>query len=319
MVDVAKAEGLSPSFGQSPFAIARGDRFERGLFQEDRRLLSGLISVGLLPKGTSNFVDLRQKSAGGPKSINVDQAIAATRDLIKTLNVDSPPALVAAPTIKIPRGVMLPEAVLIIDALIIRPTSDGKLELIVGEVKTYPDRGGYTSPSEPAVARAQAGIYVHALDIVVSEMSLESVLSVSTSGFLVLSKPGTNQPSIRPNEDFRYQAERAKRGFDLLEAAALAMPEGYWADLDKATPQELVTAIQNASTDYKESCLSFCDRAPTCRAGAVERGDPIILGEETRRMLGSITILRALELIDGATPLNETEKDLVARLEVAIS
>ncbi|MGB2756597.1 MAG: hypothetical protein WBD02_02910 [Acidimicrobiia bacterium] len=31
----AKAEGLSPSFCQSPFAIARGNRFEAGLCYDD--------------------------------------------------------------------------------------------------------------------------------------------------------------------------------------------------------------------------------------------------------------------------------------------
>lgn len=319
MVDVAKAEGLSPSFGQSPFAIARGDQFERGLFREDGRLLNGLIAIGLLPEETSTFVDLRQKASGGPKSNNVDQAIEATTEFLSSLTPNSPPALVAAPTIRIPRGVMLPEAVLIIDALIIRPLDNERLELIVGEVKTYPDRGGYTSASELAVARAQAGIYVHALEIAIAALSLDNLLSVSTNGFLVLSKPGTNQPSIRPNEDLRYQAARAKRGFELLEAAALAMPDSFWADLDEATPEGLISAIQTAKTDYKESCLSFCDRAATCHAAAATRGDAVILGEETRRMLGVVAIQRALELIDGAAPLNETEQDLVARFGLAAS
>jgi hypothetical protein len=32
MADVARSEGIEPTFGQSPFAIARGQAFERGLF-----------------------------------------------------------------------------------------------------------------------------------------------------------------------------------------------------------------------------------------------------------------------------------------------
>ncbi len=60
---------------------------------------------------------------------------------------------------------MLPEAILVIDgaAVILRDLTPP--ELIVGEIKTYPDRGGYTEPAQLAQARAQAGVYVHGLDL----------------------------------------------------------------------------------------------------------------------------------------------------------
>ena len=72
-------------------------------------------------------------------------------------------------------------------------------------MKTYPDRGGHTDPHELAVARAQAGIYLHAIQLVVADLGREEEVEISERGFLVLSRPGSNQPSIRPDEDLPYQ------------------------------------------------------------------------------------------------------------------
>lgn len=65
MADVAKAEGLTPTFGQSPFALARGDQFERSLFYRDAAgLIEVLIEKEVLPSGATGFLDLRLKMNG---------------------------------------------------------------------------------------------------------------------------------------------------------------------------------------------------------------------------------------------------------------
>lgn len=61
----ARAAGLEPSFGQSPFAIARGNRFEAGLFYDDAsKLREALERKGCLPTGSSGLLDLRLKLNG---------------------------------------------------------------------------------------------------------------------------------------------------------------------------------------------------------------------------------------------------------------
>src|SRR3954470_2089239 len=58
----AEATGLEPSFGQSPFAITRGNRFEAGLFFDDAHRLRGALErKGALPEGSIGFLDLRLK------------------------------------------------------------------------------------------------------------------------------------------------------------------------------------------------------------------------------------------------------------------
>jgi hypothetical protein len=274
----------------------------------------------VLPQGANGFRDLRLRMNGGTRVATLDQALTETRDLLQEVasartvsERDRLPAVVAAATVRIPRGVMLPEAILIIDALAIRGDCD-KPQLIVGEVKTYPDRGGHTDPHELAVARAQAGIYLHAIQLVVKELGIESDVVVRDRGFLVLSRPGSNQPSVRPEEDLRYQAERARRGFDLLETAAHVLPK---VPGDPVTEEDLLNAVVGAGTNYSEACLGFCDRASKCFAEANGAGNSIILGEEVRRFLGATMLPRLEELLDGASPRDEAEEDLLRRISEA--
>ncbi len=323
MAAVARAAGEEVAFGQSPFAIARGNQFERDLFRDDAsRLLPEIIKHGILPDGASGFLDLRQRRNGGTRVESLDEAIDQTRALVARLGKAARPrhpdfpTIVAGASIRVPKGILLPEAILIIDALAIR-LDGGRPELIVGEIKTYPDRGGYTDPAELAVARAQAGIYVHGLDLVVGELGLGKRLEVSRHGFLVLSRPGSNRASIRPREELHYQAERARRGFDLLERAAAALDSDLWAADDTNVGDVLARAILSAETTYNQACLSFCDLASRCYRRACQEGDPAILGEDVRRFLGNLNLARAVALLGGAAPLDEAERDLVKRIESA--
>lgn len=310
----AKAAGIDVSFGQSPFAIARGNRFEAGLFFDDaEKLRVALERKGCLPEGSSGFLDLRLKLNGGSWIMSVDQALAETERWMRRIAAGPASAepIVAAPMIKIPKGVILPEALLIIDAVTVTTTVDVRARITVGEVKVFPDRGGHTDPQQLASARAQAGVYEHALRLAVASLGLADDLDIATSGFLVFTWPGSNSPSIRANEDLTYQAIRAERGFDRLEEVAL----GVVRDDDfSADNPALIQRVLDAPTDYSEACLSFCDLAPRCHARAVEADDPIILGGEVARFLGNTTISRALELIAGVEPADDREADIQRQL-----
>lgn len=324
MAQVAESAGYPATFGQSPFALARGTRFERDLFREDAALLiPELTRHGVLPEGASGLLDLRLKANGGARVRTIDEALEQTRAFLHraagagSSRPTALPALVAGATIRVPAGILLPEAILIVDALAVR-TDDGPPLLSVGELKTFPDRGGHTDAGDLAAARAQAGIYVHGLRLALEDLGLDPK-RVADRGFLVLTRPGSNRPSVRPGEDLRYQAERARRGFHLLERAADRLGPDAWdgaAGIDAAT---LNDAILKAETAYCESCISFCDLATRCFEQAVEAGDPAILGEDVRRFLGTVGLDRAMALLDGEPPAlnNEAEHDLAHRLVIA--
>jgi hypothetical protein len=325
MADVARAEGVPPTMGQSPFALARGNRFERGLFREDAaRIRRAMVEAGVLQKGAHPFLDLRTRRNGG-RVPNLQRALVETQDLFRKVascpigDRDALPGIVAGAAVSLPGGVMLPEAVLVLDVLVIR-YDQNRPTLVVGEIKTYPDRGGHTDGSQLATARAQAGVYVHGLHLVVSELGLRERLDVSTTGFLVLSRPGYNLPSIRAGEDLRYQARRAERGFVRLRAAAAALAQsGSGAVTPGNTPSANVDAVLNAKCEYDESCVSFCDRAAACQSRAVEQGNPSALGADVARFLNGIDLHRAIALLGGAQPLSAAEADLVRRVVEAKS
>lgn len=310
----ARAAGLDVSFGQSPFALARGNRFEAGLFYEGAaKLRAALERRTCLAEGSVGFLDLRLKLNGGTRITTIDQALRETEDWLRRIATapDEAESIVAAPMIKIPKGVILPEALLIIDAVTVTTTVDGRARVTVGEVKVFPDRGGHTDPQQLASARAQAGVYEHAMRLAVEALGLADAIDVATHGFLVFTWPGSNSPSVRANEDLTYQAIRAERGFDRLEEVAL----GVVRDDDfSADNPALIQRVLDAPTDYSEACLAFCDLAPRCHARAVESDDPIILGGEVSRFLGETTISRALELMAGVEPGDDREADLQRQL-----
>jgi hypothetical protein len=310
----ADAAGLEASFGQSPFAITRGNRFEAGLFFDDaQRLRSALERKGALPGGSTGFLDLRLRINGGTRLVCVDHGLAETAAWLQRIAADpmSAESIVAAPMIKIPKGVILPEALLIIDATTVVVDESGRPRITVGEVKVFPDRGGHTDPQQLASARAQAGIYRHALDLSVASLGLAADLLVARDGFLVFTWPGSNSPAIRVSEDLTYQAIRAERGFSRLEEVAASVVRDDDFSADNPT---LIERVLAATTDYSEACLSFCDLAPRCHARAAEADDSIILGGDVKRLLGDTTITRALELIGGAEPASEREEDLQRQL-----
>jgi hypothetical protein len=312
MADVARSEGIEPTFGQSPFAIARGQAFERGLFAKGAaKMKEALGDAGVLPTGEAQFVDLRLRQHGGPLR-DQDEARAQTSALLTSLAAGNannrPPLLIAGATIVVPGGVMLPEALLVLDALVAL-RNDSPPMLRVGEVKTYPDRGGYTDSTELATTRAQAGVYVHGLRLVLNELGIGSHVRVSSRGFLVLTKPGYNIAKVRADEDLEFQAKRAERGFARLRAASQITPRP-----DKDNPVE---AVQRAATHYCDACVRFCDRASLCQKRALEAGDPAVLGDDSKRLLGETSLHRAVALLRGDKPRDPAERDLARRLREA--
>src|SRR2546422_6812196 len=309
MAEVAtKGDHVPPSMGQSPFALARGQTFERILFRDDAKTLrESLVEAGVLSPRAKGFADFRLRMNGG-RLQDHHQAIEATSKLLQALAAGKAKvAIIASATVRLPRLIMLPETILVADVVAVTGEKRAPV-LMVGEIKTYPDRGGYTDGAELAQARAQAGVYVHGLRTALAELGLAEKITVADEGFLVLSRPGVNRPNVRAGEDLRFQAWRAERGFKQLEEAAKGLPP--------PGSKDQIAAIQAAETDYRQECVSFCDRAPACLTRALRESNPIVLGEDVARFLGKVSLDRAVQLLEGARPKDEAEEDLVRRMGV---
>jgi hypothetical protein len=318
MVSVARHENPSIHVKeQSQLAFERGLVFEASLLRDGaERLIAELQRTDAIPSNSYvGFVDLRIQSTGAqPRDFDAAHA-ASTKWLQDVASLKPGFYLVAGLAIRIPRGVMLPEASLILDVLLV-DARESKKELIVGEVKSYSDRGGYTKAASLASARAQAGLYVHALSLVVESLAITEECVVSQSGFLVLAKPGRNFPTVRWNEDFRWQAERARRGFGLLEQSALDL-NGEFAFDENLPDQQLLDLILHAETDFGDACIGFCERAPTCQRLSLIADDGAFLGDEMKRFLNDVPLSRAEELLNGSRPKSGKERDLVERMKAS--
>jgi len=311
---VARRENpAAPREGQSSFALARGRRFEAALVANGgERLLGALAGRDMFSGTAPRFVDFRISVNGGPLA-DIDDAIERTEAFLVQLAADpSFEGVVSSATLRISKGIMLPEATLIIDALSVRSVG-GRSTVSVGEIKTYADRGGHTSKSDLAHARAQMGLYVPALALVLEQLGLTDRIDLSLEGFLVLTHPGSNNPAVRVGEDLRYQAERARKGFDLMEAAARDLAD-LVGDDDGDGPVSLFDMVLAAPTSFADACLSFCERAPACHAKALADGDGAALGDDVDRFLNGLSLHRVDELLNGARPRDEIERDFLRRM-----
>lgn len=318
MEDVVKARGGKPALGQSPFAIARGQSFERLLFEKNAsRLLKALIDKRVVPENASGFVDLRISKNSGPMADVVASRTAFHNLLNKIKSTPahrrSVPTIVAGACLMVPGKSLLADGYFSLDVLTFHPdTITDKIVLRVGEIKVYPDRGGFTDPHELAGARAQAGLYVYALRSELERWALTSAFEVANDGFLILSKPGSNMVSVRPREDLRYQAARAEEAYDLLRSLAEEQAQTH-ASQGPLTIEKRLQIIENAATEYKPTCLGFCELANVCHDKASAEELPIVLGDELARFLGPIPLNRAIELIHGAVPVNDFERSFKKR------
>ena len=319
MGKVAEELGYPNTKAPSPFAIVRGLAFEDYLFENDAaKLRQPLEYLKALQAGSSGFLDFRTTNNGGPKYSNLDEAIEASADFLKNLAngcLMEVPSITTGITLRLAKGVMLPEATLILDVMTVSASiGSQKVLLRVGEIKIYPDRGGYTDGEHLASARAQAGVYKHALEEWVEMQGLSEFFDIDDTGFLVFTWPGSIFPVVRPAEDLRAQAKRAQRGFSQLDVVA---QRAVGADLNNYNPDDYNSWVQHSKTNYRETCWAFCDLAPRCQDQALADKRGVLLGQATGKLLATSTISRAIELLNGAMPESGFEESLKKQLSEA--
>lgn len=316
---VAEKLGFEDKKELPPFAIARGLTFEKYLFEENAaKLVKSMVYQKMLREDEElEFLDLRHQGNLQGRSRSADRSLELSSQFLEDLvsgKASMKTKLVSGLVIKLAKGVMLPEAKLILDCLVakwVEEENHSYWQLKVGEIKIFPDRGGYTDPNQIASARAQAGVYKHALDQWVLENKVQKSFLIDEKGFLVFTWPGSNFPVVRPNEDLRGQAERARAGFDRMDHIGSQVIN---AKLGDYRPEEYLDWVAHSKTNFREACWEFCDLAQRCQDQALSDGRGIFLGSDTSKVLGTVSMNRTLELVNGAQPNSEFEESLVSQL-----
>jgi hypothetical protein len=89
---------------------------------------------------------------------------------------------------------------------------------------------------------------------------------------------------------------------------------GEYGSGDDDDPDSLLELVSNARISFNDSCLSFCERAEICFQKSLENGDGVVLGNDVQRFLNGISLHRCDELMSGAQPESDAERDLLLRL-----
>ncbi|MFK8909545.1 hypothetical protein [Streptomyces sp. YS-3] len=288
----ALAEALgSPSaaFGQSQFAIARGNTFEARVKSDGGTELLRLLHerTGGEPPKDAAVPDL---AAAGPEGRAARTALA-----LREATASGGWTLLDHPMLAL--EVAGSPAYLEPDAVVIAP--DGRWTVV--EIKSFPMIDAAADPAKVGAAARQAAVYVLALERVAGLVrgaaapSKAPVPEVSSSVLLVCPKDFSNLPTASL-VDVRKQLSVTRRQLARLtriEEIADALPPGASFALDRPAP-ELTDTVESVPATYAPECLAACELAFHCRERARSVAAVTALGRGLRAELGALTSVGAV-------------------------
>ncbi|MGW1594190.1 hypothetical protein [Streptomyces sp. NPDC002343] len=288
---LATALGAPSGFGQSQFALTRGNAFEARVKADGGaellRLAHARLDPGAEPPAGAAVPDL---AAHGPEGRTARTALAlreATRAGGWTL-LDHPMlALDVAGSL----------AFLEPDAVVVHP--DGSWSVV--EIKSFPMVDGAADPAKVGAAARQAAVYVLALEEVAAR--LDPVPEVRHRVLLVCPRDFSNLPAGSAVDVRRQRAVTARQLARLtrIEEITETLPENTCFAPDRPA-EELTAAVEAVPAAYAPECLSTCELAFHCRDRARETGAVTRLGRPLRAELGGLaTVAEVLSAARGAS------------------
>lgn len=276
---LAGALGSPSAFGQSQFALTRGNAFEAKVKADGGaellRLVREKLDRGAEPPAHARVPEL---TATGPEGRTARTALA----LREATEAPGEWTLLDHPMLAL--DVAGSPAFLEPDAVVVHP--DGSWTVV--EIKSFPMLDGSADPAKVGAAARQAAVYVLALEQVAAR--LESAPRVRERVLLVCPKDFSNLPTASA-VDVRKQRAVTARQLDRLtriEDIADALPAGtcFSPELPAA---DLTAAVELVPAAYAPECLSACELAFHCRARSLESGAVTSLGRSVRAELGGLT------------------------------
>jgi hypothetical protein len=280
---LAGALGSPSAFGQSQFALTRGNAFEAKVKADGGaellRLVHERLDRSAEPPAHARVPEL---TAIGPEGRTARTALAlreATEAAGEWTLLDHP--MLALDVAGSP-------AFLEPDAVVVHP--DGTWTVV--EIKSFPMLDGSADPAKVGAAARQAAVYVLALEQVAARLTQESAHApeVRDRVLLVCPKDFSNLPTASA-VDIRKQ--RAVTGRQLarltrVQDIAETLPEGTC--FDPARPaEELTAAVESVPATYAPECLAACELAFHCRDRSRATGAVTSLGRSVRAELGGLT------------------------------
>ncbi|MFI7606685.1 hypothetical protein ACIBTV_16310 [Micromonospora sp. NPDC049366] len=305
---LAERIGFPARFGQSRFAITRGNAFEAQVKADGGADLLRLVAerLGVEPGDRAEWTDLD----GGA---DLPDRHARSRELLTAAvptGSDQPAALFDHPLL----GLDIAGTRVNLEPDLVAARLAGRFHVV--EVKSFPVIDGQADPAKVSAAAIQSAVYVLALRDLLADAGHDPEL-VSHEVVLVCPRDFTNQPvaslvDVRKQLlVLRRQLARTARLDDLLAA----VPQDFTADVT-ADPATLIDALSKVAARYAPECLAACELAYYCRHEA--RGHTGALGRPVREALGGVaTVAEVLALADGERAPEPEQTEAAALLRAA--
>ena len=278
---LAHALGSPAAFGQSQFAITRGNAFEAKVKADGGaellRLAHERLDPSAEPPGRAYVPDL---TAAGPEGRTARTAMA-----LREAGETGDWTLLDHPMLAL--DVAGSRAFLEPDAVVVHP--DGTWTVV--EIKSFPVLDGSADPAKVGAAARQSAVYVLALEQVAARLThLDPAPKVRTRVLLVCPRDFSNLPTASAVDVRKQRAVTARQLARLtrVQDIADALPEGVCFSPD-LPPAELDAAVESVPAAYAPDCLAACELAFHCRARSRAAGAVTALGRSVRAELGGLT------------------------------
>ncbi|MCX4778592.1 hypothetical protein [Streptomyces sp. NBC_01264] len=283
---LAAALGSPAAFGQSQFAIVRGNSFEAKVKGDGGAELLRLVyeHLGAGPAGAAG--------PPGPDALTPDLTAAGPQGRAARTALALREATAAGAWTLLDHPMLALEvagspAYLEPDAVVVHP--DGRWTVV--EIKSFPMIDGAADPAKVGAAARQAAVYVLALETTAAKVT---GAEVGHRVLLVCPKDFSNLPTAAP-VDVRRERSVTRRQLERLtrvEELAGALPEGLTFD-PACSAEELTEAVSAVSASYAPECLAACELAFHCRDRARTADEVTALGRSVRGELGGLTTVEA--------------------------
>ena len=317
---IATHAGYPAPFGQSSFALARGNSFEAMVKRNGcAELLRVLREILGLPVAEVGYNDLND--VGGDGSPEVRHA-RTTHLLVQAARGIGEGTLYDHPMLRLQVG---GHAVFLEPDLVAFRIED---RFHVVEIKSFPIIDGQAAPAQVRSATTQACAYIIALQAMLAQAGIGPE-AVSEMVVLVAPKDYTNSPTAafvdarKQVATLTRQLARIDRIGDLVDL----LPDGLTFDLDpdpdkpdrlRRPAEELTEALDQVDPTYRPDCLNHCEMAFYCRSRARAGAELDVLGPVVREQFGGIdTSTMALGLARGQLTPTDDQSQMAAALRHA--
>jgi hypothetical protein len=307
---LAEHLGFPARFGQSRFALARGNGFEAMLKRD----------------GCAELLDLLRETLGiDAPQVGYDDLGADDDDTMGARHARTRAILARAAGAALVDHPLLTLDVagqqVFLEPDLIAFQVEGRLHVV--EIKSFAIVDGQADSAKVSAAAVQAAVYVLALRRLLEELGHDPEL---VSHDVVLICP--ENFAFRPTAvmlDVRKQLSTLRRQLTRLTAVGdivAGLPDHLTFDLavrgkrPTRSPAELIAALDRVEARYAPDCLATCELSFYCRHEAA--GTTAALGRPVREALGGVdTVTEALALATGTRIPTDDQAEAAALLKAA--